>query len=139
MMKKALVLLFVISGLAGCKNIDKEENQTKSGISSQESKVETCLFANGKVFSIIRQACVELDSLPFRLNPLEDGMMVKGDPAYLLFNISMTKAELILPEKEQGILLEQTNTGSWKGGDYILMAWKGYVIKQNDEPIYGGQ
>ncbi len=138
-MKKAVLFVLASLILVCCKNSDKRETGPAKVETYKKPKADTCLFADGKSFSNIRQACIGLDSLPFKLNPLRDGMMTEGDPAYLLFDGSKTKAELFLPEQDQGILLEKTAPGNWADDDYLLIAWKGYVLKRNDVPIYGGQ
>ncbi len=64
--------------------------------------------------------------------------MIKGKAALLLFDETKTQAELFLPNANEGIVLNKTNEGNWGNGDYILIAWKGYVVQYNGKPIYGG-
>ena len=139
-MKKTILFLLISIAFIGCKNADKKEQSTPIETEiTEKPKVDTCLFVNGRSYSNIQQKCVELDSLPVKLNPLKDGMMVKGSPAYLLFDETKSKAELFFPENDKGTIFEKSNTGNWTHNKYILIAWKGYVLKQNDTPIYGGQ
>ena len=64
--------------------------------------------------------------------------MTGGDPAYVLFNEDRTKAEIFLPGQDKGIVLSKTNTGNWEAGGYKLISWKGYVIQQNGQAVFGG-
>ncbi len=97
-----------------------------------------CLYANGNVYSNLQQACIEIASLNVKLNSLKDGMMAKGKPAFVLFNEDHSKAEVFLPNTNKGLLMDKTNTGKWQNENYILVAWKGYVLQQNGQAVYGG-
>lgn len=65
--------------------------------------------------------------------------MVKGKPAFLLFDNTKSKAELFLPNANTGMVLNKTSNGNWSNGDYKLIAWKGYVVQLKGKPIFGGQ
>ena len=64
--------------------------------------------------------------------------MVKGKPAFLIFNGTKSKAELFLPNSNKGIIIDKTSEGSWSNGNYMLIAWKGYVLQENGQAVYGG-
>ena len=98
-----------------------------------------CLFKNGKSHSNLRQTCVTLSELKTKLNPLKDGEMTSGNPAFILFDESQSKAELFLPNANDGLVLEKTSEGNWQNGDYYLISWKGYVIKYKGQAIFGGE
>ena len=98
-----------------------------------------CLFVNGKVYSNLKQTCLKLSDLKTKLNPLKDGAMTDGKPAFILFDDSNSKAELFLPDANEGLVLEKSSEGNWKNGDYYVIAWKGYVIQYKEKPIFGAQ
>ncbi|HEA23418.1 MAG TPA: hypothetical protein ENH87_21245 [Pricia antarctica] len=82
---------------------------------------------------------MELTTLNIKLNPLKDGAMTEGKPAYILFNNANTKAELFLPNEDQGMVLNKTNEGNWTNSSYTLISWKGYVLQKDGLAIFGGQ
>jgi len=43
-----------------------------------------------------------------------------------------------LPNSNNGIVLEKKGEGNWVSGNYILMAWKGYVLQDKGVAVYGG-
>lgn len=96
------------------------------------------MYANGRVFSELKQTCLELAALNIKLNPLKDGAITSGPHAYVVFNEDGSEAELFLPGQDTGMLLEKTNLGNWTFNEYVLMSWKGYVLQKNGLPIYGG-
>lgn len=65
--------------------------------------------------------------------------MVKGKPAFLLFDHTKSKAELFLPNEDEGMVFNKTSNGNWSKGDYQLIAWKGYVVQFKEKHIFGGQ
>lgn len=97
------------------------------------------MYQNGKSFSELQQTCLELATLNIKLNPLKDGATTKGSVAYLLFDANKTKAEIFMPMENKGFVLAETAEGNWSNEDYKLVAWKGYVLKKNGIPIFGGE
>ena len=83
------------------------------------------MFENGKSFSELEQTCLELATLNIKLNPLKEGTMTKGNPTYILFDKDRSKAELFLPDSNEGLIMYKTSQGNWSNGDYKLIAWKG--------------
>lgn len=102
------------------------------------SKVD-CVYKNGKAFSKLNQKCLELSTLATKLRPMQEGAMVKGDTAYVLFDSTRLKAELFLPGKNEGIVLNKTSEGNWRSGEYKLIAWKGYVVQFKNKAAFGGE
>jgi len=82
---------------------------------------------------------LELATLNIKLNPLKNGGTTQGDPAYVLFDKDRKKAELFLPNNDEGILLNKTSEGNWKNNEFLLISWKGYVVQQNGKTVFGGQ
>ena len=101
--------------------------------------ISDCLFINGKSHSNLRQKCITLADLKTKLNPLKNGAMTSGNPAFIVFDESLSKAELFLPNTNEGLVLEKSSEGNWKNGDYYLIVWKGYVVQYKGKPVFGGQ
>ncbi|MGJ8591143.1 MAG: hypothetical protein ACSHXF_01270 [Aquaticitalea sp.] len=97
------------------------------------------MFENGKSYSELKQACLELATLNIQLNPLKEGAMTEGKPAFILFNDERTKAELFLPNQDNGTVLTKMNEGNWTNKTYTLISWKGYVLQKNGKALFGGQ
>ena len=121
----------------------KNPSQLKFDSTMPLSKIDCkgtsdCLIDFGFMPSEIKNNCIELSTIPTRLNPLKDGAMSTGESAYVLFSTDQSKAELFLPNQEKGIVLNKKAEGNWDNAEYKLIAWKGYVIQQNGKPIFGG-
>lgn len=97
-----------------------------------------CLFEDGKSYSKLEQRCITLATLKTILNPLKDGARAEGKKAYVYFNADNSKVEVFLPNSNEGIVLEKKGEGNWVSENYILMAWKGYVLQEKGIAIYGG-
>ncbi len=97
-----------------------------------------CLYVNGKSYSRLKQTCLELTTLKVKLNPLKDGAVTNGKPAFVLFDSTQSKAELFLPGVNEGMVLNKTAEGNWGNGDYKLIAWKGYVVQFKKKAVFGG-
>ena len=97
------------------------------------------MYENGKVYSHLKQTCLEFTALNTKLNPLKDGAMTSGKSAFIIFDDSNTKAELFLPDANEGLVLKKESEGNWKNGDYSLIAWKGYVIQYKGKAVFGGE
>lgn len=96
------------------------------------------MFVNGKAYSHLHQTCLEIATLNIKLNPLKDGAMTKGSPAFLLFDDTKSKAELFMPNSNKGLMMTKTSQGNWSNDDYTLIAWKGYVVQYKGISIFGG-
>ena len=57
----------------------------------------------------------------------------------VLFDDARARAEVFLPGHNNGMIMLLTNTGNWEKGEYRLVAWKGYVLQQNEQPVFGGE
>lgn len=104
-----------------------------------ECKEHECLLDFGFKKSLLKGACIDVTLLTPKLNPLVNGAMVLGDSAYVLFSEDLTSAEVFLPDFNVGLLLKKGKEGNWSNTDYKLIAWKGFVLQKNGEPIFGGQ
>lgn len=118
-------------------------NYSSSGISLSKTDCNLaktdCIYKNGKVYSNLNQKCLELTTLKIKLQPMQEGAAANGDPAYVLFDSTQSKAELFLPGQNKGMILNQTSSGNWRSGDYKLIAWKGYVVQFKSKAIFGGE
>lgn len=94
---------------------------------------------NGKAYSHLLLTCLEVASLNIKLNPLKDETTINGNPTFLLFNVTKSKAELFLPNSDKGIVLDKTAEGNWSNTYYKLIAWKGYVLQYKGIPVFGGE
>lgn len=97
-----------------------------------------CLYVNGKSYSSLKEMCLELTTLKIKLNPLKDGAVTNGKPAFVLFDSTQSKAEIFLPGVNEGMVLNKTAEGNWGNGDYKVIAWKGYVVQFKGKAVFGG-
>lgn len=96
------------------------------------------MYENGKSYSELKQTCLELATLNIKLNPLKDGAMTEGNSAFVLFNDKNSEAEVFLPKRDKGLVLNKTSEGNWTNNAYTLMSWKGYVLQMDGKAIFGG-
>ena len=105
----------------------------------QKSITGTKRCSNHRTFSPLRDDCINLLEDAIVLNPLRNGAITEGQSAYLLFDDRQKFAEIHLSEKVVPLKLKLEHTGSWTGGEYLLIAWKGWVLQYRGKPIFGGE
>ena len=98
-----------------------------------------CIYKNGRAFSKLNQKCIELSTLETKLLPMQESTKANVDTLYVLFDSTRSKAELILPGKNEGMVLNKTSEGNWRNGDYKLIAWKGYVVQFKNKAVFCGE
>ena len=99
-----------------------------------------CMILMGRMWSAIRNDCIDLSKVATRLNPIEIKDKSKA-PAYLIFSDDNTKAEVYLPENNHSVMLERKGkegNWTWQHDDLKLIPWKGYVLQKKGVAIYGG-
>lgn len=97
-----------------------------------------CKASAGYRWSVIKNKCIRIFEDGIRLNPLE-ATTDKTTAAYLVFSGDNNKAELFLPTGNSSVILERKAEGqSWANGEWMLIPWKGYVLKKNNVAVYGG-
>jgi hypothetical protein len=97
-----------------------------------------CKTSSGYQWSAIKNKCIKIFEDGTRLNPLE-AVADKTTAAYIVFSGDNNKAELFLPDGRSSTILERRAEGlPWINGEWMLIAWKGYVLKKNGMAVYGG-
>ena len=97
-----------------------------------------CFFEKNAIKSQLTNNCLNPSELEFILNQTEDGEIDNSIQAYLHFDNGAENAEVFLPNSKTGILLKKTSEGNWSDGDYLLFAWKGFVLRKDGENIFVG-
>jgi hypothetical protein len=144
-MKKYILgisLLFILGSCKQKENVEDEKNQenaTKdSTIVGVDKDENGCLASAGYTWSKLNKECVRAFT-GIQLNPYED--VATEDVtlcAYVLFNESGDKAEVFLPDEKSFILTRASEGKPWIYKDYLLIAWKGYVLKKADKVLFSG-
>ncbi|MCH7399893.1 hypothetical protein MM236_18000 [Belliella sp. DSM 107340] len=97
-----------------------------------------CFFEKNAIKSQLTNNCINPSELEFELNQIEEGEIDNSVQAYLHFDNGAENAEIFLPNSKTGILLKKTGEGNWSDGDYLLFAWKGFVLQKDGENIFVG-
>ncbi len=97
-----------------------------------------CKTSSGYQWSAIKNKCIRIFEDGTRLNPLE-AVADKTTAAYIVFSDDNNKAELFLPPDKSSTILKRKAEGQpWINGEWMLIAWKGFVLKKNEIALYGG-
>lgn len=97
-----------------------------------------CKSSAGYQWSVIKNNCIRVFDEGIKLNPLE-ATVNKTSSAYIIFSNDNNKIELFLPSEKTSVILERKGEGQpWHKDDWELIPWKGYVLKKNKIPVYGG-
>jgi hypothetical protein len=97
-----------------------------------------CVTSAGYMWSEIRKNCIRVFEEGYRLEPyISDTLTVAEDGeqatlnAYVIFSEDQNQAELFLPTSSKSIILNRKSEGSpYANGEWMLEAWKGYVLKK---------
>ena len=100
-----------------------------------------CVTSAGYMWSEIRKNCIRVFEEGYRLAPYEkEADSSEADQeqtmlnAYVIFSDDNSKAELFLPTSSKSIVLEREAEGKpYVKGEWMLEAWKGYVLKKGTE------
>lgn len=103
-----------------------------------------CVTSAGYMWSQTRKNCIRVFEEGFRLTPystVEDSTDVDGEQAtlnaYVVFNEDKSIAELFLPDAKNSLLLKREREGkTYIKADWMLEAWKGYVLKKGNQIQY---
>ena len=135
----AFILIFpVLFSCTGADKRSKEKKQENPSPVGGETDDHGCKTSAGYLWSVIKNKCIRLFEDGTKLNPLE-ATTDKTTAAYVVFSDDNNRAELFLPTGKPSIILERKAEGQpWISGEWMLMAWKGYVLKKSGVAVYGG-
>lgn len=100
-----------------------------------------CVASAGYMWSETRKGCIRVFEEGFRLTPYRsqaDSVDVDGElvslNAYVVFSEDKAVAELFLPNAKKSLLLKRESEGKpYVQSDWMLEAWKGYVLKKGNQ------
>ncbi|PVD52862.1 hypothetical protein DC498_08025 [Terrimonas sp.] len=121
--------------------IDSVTSETDSLIpqkTGEDTDDQGCKSSAGYQWSVIKNNCIRIFEEGVKLNPL-GAAENKTAAVYIIFSKDNSKVELFLPSEKASVILERKAEGqSWHKDIWELIPWKGYVLKKNDIPVYGG-
>jgi len=151
-MKKVFLVAIIVGLCFSCgKKTAEQQNEVKQEEPiKQEAREDSadvvvgndadehgCKASTGYTWSVLKNECVKLSEVGTVLRHYDEGKEY-NTVAYVIFDGD--KAELFLDTQKDAIMLVRKSEGeSWINGDYILIPWKGYVLKKGDDIIYGGE
>ncbi|PAM95379.1 hypothetical protein B4N84_08890 [Flavobacterium sp. IR1] len=151
-MKKVFLVAIIVGLCFSCgkktaeqQNEVKQEEPIKQEVKEDSADVVVgndadehgCKASTGYTWSVLKNECVKLSEVGTVLRHYDEGKEY-NTVAYVIFDGD--KAELFLDTQKDAIMLVRKSEGeSWINGDYILIPWKGYVLKKGDDIIYGGE
>lgn len=92
-----------------------------------------CQTTAGYTWSELKGGCIRVFESATRFDPVEnDGNAVMS--AFVVFEENGNRAELFVMSEETPIILTRKAEGElYRGGDWELFAWKGYVLRYKGE------
>lgn len=120
-MKKLTLVAFIIAVFTACENAQKK---TEDPIKKQHSIVGSqkddhgCIVSSGEKWSELKQDCVQVFNIGFRLNPIEteEGQAVIS--AFVLLNDDQSKVELFLPDDPTPKVIFRKSEGIYEDKTY---------------------
>lgn len=148
-MKKYIHLLFIISSAALLQCSNKKNSEAQNPVQVKDTVAlqpvvgadvdeHGCKPSAGYQWSVLKNNCIRIFKDGISLKPLQDSMD-QTTVVYVLFSDDASRAELFLPTQKNSILLDRKAEGQpWTKDEWMLLSWKGYVLKRNDVALYGG-
>ena len=148
-MKKYIHLLFVISSVALMQCSSKKNSEGQNSLPEKDTVVQQpvvgadvdehgCKASAGYQWSVLKNNCIRIFEEGISLKPLQDSMD-QATVVYVLFSEDASHAELYLPTQKKSIVLDRKAEGQpWIKDEWMLLSWKGYVLRKNDVALYGG-
>ncbi|WP_293879251.1 MULTISPECIES: hypothetical protein [unclassified Sphingobacterium] len=146
-MRKLACIVAGLVTLAACNNAQRDNETTHSATDSVKGETPSiggskdehgCLVSAGQTWSEIKQGCIQVFTIGFRLNPVdvEKGKAVIS--AFVVLSEDKSKAELFLPEaSKNNILLDKVDNDIYQKDSYRYDAKKS-VLYVNDAIKYKG-
>lgn len=149
-MKSALSILLLSMLFASCDLILKDHSKDDEVIVDQKPVLGTdrdekgCVTSAGYMWSQTKNGCIRVFEEGYRLTPYKSGadtIDVDSEQAtlnaYLIFSEDKNTAELFLPDTKNSLLLKRESEGKpYVKADWMLEAWKGYVLKKGNQIQY---
>ena len=147
MNKIFLVTVFAGFSLIGCDKVLKQQQtqaeQTESAFQEKiggDEDEHGCISSAGYTWSNLREDCVQLFEVAYRLNPVsdltnDDATDVAVISAFVLFNEDKSAVEIFLPEIESGIVININNSGSYQKDNYTF-DYDSFTLSINNKPAY---
>src|SRR5690606_36667926 len=102
--------------------IESKENTFQEKVGGDEDE-HGCISSAGYTWSNLREDCVQLFEVAYRLNPVsdltnDDATDVAVISAFVLFNEDKSAVEIFLPEIESGMIIEKKEEGKYQKDMY---------------------
>lgn len=140
-MRKLALLTFGIFMLSACNtNSNKSEEQLKDQptMVGAEKDENGCLVSSGQTWSKLKQECIQVFNVGFRLNPVENEEGKAIISAFVLPNDDNSKIELFLPDDtENSVILEKVDDYIYQNDRYKYDSNKS-VLYADEQIIYKG-
>jgi len=139
-MKKLTLIAFSIFAFAACDNAQKKTNEPSTeqhSVVGAQKDDHGCLVSSGESWSELKQNCIQLFNVGFRLNPIEveEGQAVIS--AFILLNDDQSKVELFLPNNSKSIVLLRIGEGNYQDETYRYNSNKSILYINGKEQYKG--
>ena len=145
---KKTIILFCLFITAACAKKQETAEETvivtdtvqKSSAIANHSDSHGCETSEGYLWSALLQKCVLVSEEGTKLSPYDSQNQSTESSAFVIFEKDGNKAELFLPNGKVAIILERKSEGDpYVNGNWQLIPWKGYVLKNGNEILFIGQ
>lgn len=141
-MKKLIVTAVCLMSLSACnKPAQATENNDKKGHTTVGSDKDNhgCKGSAGQTWSELKQDCIQIFNVGFRLNPIESKKDEAVISAFVLLNDDQTKAELFMPDNtdHHTIILNQSEKNRYKNDQYTYDSYRSVLYIDGVEKYKG--
>jgi len=139
-MKKLAFIVISLVILTACNSAPKHSESEK--VADQSKKEATpsiggskdehgCLVAAGQTWSEIKQGCIQVFNIGFRLNPTEKKEGEAVISAFVVFSDDKSKLELFLPDHKNTTILDKVENDIYQKDSYKYDAKKSVLYDNN--------
>ncbi len=124
-MKILPILLTITIILTACQPSPKDpiENNRQSTVVGADRDRHGCIGTAGYTWSEVKQDCVQLFNMGFRLNPVNRAPDEEVVSAFVLMSEDQSKAELFLPDTDgTSLILKKSVDGTFRNHSYVYDA-----------------
>lgn len=141
-MKKIILLNFIFISLISCDKILKDKNDSSEINNSDPEYIigadkdeNGCLVSAGFTWSVLRNECVRIFEIGYRLNPKQVNPDEAVFSAFVIFDKDKEQVELFLPDFENSFILVEDQKGIYKNDKYVFDSNE-FILKTNNVVTY---
>jgi len=141
-MRIKIFLFFALILLSSCTKVfkDRTDHNSEPDINKQylvgnDKDSNGCIGSAGYTWSVLKNDCVRLFEIGYRLNPVQLNSNEAIISAFIVFDKEKNKVELFLPNKENSLILEKKDDMIYVKDKYKFNS-RDFLLEYNGDLIF---